>query len=172
MRTRNYDPAQGRFTAKDPLKPGQNTPAESSYVYIGNSPTNRYDPAGTCWWIPGSGDESCWTAELPGTEFIPLEPALDKIGSAFVDTCTSGADYAKANGRWGWTGCVDEFTGVGSARRGVDSFQHGDVADGTVQSANGSAPPTSTWTALSSAPTVWPPPAPTARTCAVSPVQT
>ncbi|WP_164991882.1 DUF6531 domain-containing protein [Streptomyces sp. N1] len=137
MRARVYDPAQGRFTAKDPLKPGQETPAESSYTYVGNSPTNRYDPAGTCWWIPGSGDESCWTAELPGTEFIPLEPALDKIGSSFAETCTAGSDYAKANGRWGWTGCVDEFTGIGSARRGVDSFQQGDATAGTVQCLGG-----------------------------------
>ncbi|WP_180268865.1 DUF6531 domain-containing protein [Streptomyces sp. Ru87] len=138
MRARTYDPAQGRFTAKDPLRPGQETPAESSYAYVGNSPTNRYDPAGTCWWIPGSGDESCWTAELPGSElFIPLSPAVEKIGSSFVDACTSGADYAKANGRTGWTGCIDEFTGIGSIRRGVDSFQQGGVATGTVQCLGG-----------------------------------
>lgn len=127
MRARNYDPVQGRFTGRDPHTPGQETPADSTYTYTENSPTNRYDPAGTCWWIPGSGDESCWTAKFPGTEKIP---SLDEV-------CKDGADYATANGRSGWSGCVDEFTGVGSMRRGVDSFQDGNIADGTAQCLGG-----------------------------------
>ncbi|WP_399932281.1 DUF6531 domain-containing protein [Streptomyces kanamyceticus] len=137
MRARNYDAARGRFTGRDPYTPGQETPADSPYTYTENSPTNRYDPAGTCWWIPGSGDESCWTAELPGTEWIPLSPALDKAGSSWQDACKSGSDYAKANGRTGWTGCIDEFTGVGPIRRGLDSYQQGDIADGTFQCLGG-----------------------------------
>jgi hypothetical protein len=59
------------------------------------------------------------------------------IGDGIVDSCTSGYDYAKANGRWGWTGCVDEFTGMGAMRRGVDPFQQGDVANGTFQCLGG-----------------------------------
>lgn len=137
LRSRNYAPDTGRFTSRDSYTPAQDTPAESSYAYVGNGPTHRYDPAGTCWWIPGSGDESCWTAEIPGTQFIPLEPAMNWIGDGIADSCSSGYDYAKANGRWGWTGCVDEFTGVGSMRRGADSFQQGDVANGTAQCLGG-----------------------------------
>lgn len=137
MRARTYDPAQGRFTGRDPYSPGQEQPADSSYTYTGNAPTHRYDPAGTCWWIPGSGDEGCWTAEIPGTEWIPLSPALDKIGSSWADSCKEGSKYAKANGRSGWSGCVDEFTGVGPIRRGVDSYQQGDYVDGTFQCLGG-----------------------------------
>ncbi|WP_406165459.1 RHS repeat-associated core domain-containing protein [Streptomyces sp. NBC_00996] len=133
LRARNYAPDTGRFTSRDSYTAGQDTPAESPYAYVGNGPTHRYDPAGTCWWIPGSGDGSCWTSEIPGTELIPFEPAMKWIGNSIVDTCTSGSDYAKANGRWGWTGCVDEFTGMGAARRGVDSFQQGDAVNGTFQ---------------------------------------
>lgn len=137
LRARNYTPDTGRFTSRDPHTAGEGAAYDASYNYVGNSPTNRYDPAGTCWWIPNSGDQSCWTAELPGTEWIPLSPAVEKIGNSFSDACENGSEYAKQNGRAGWTGCVDEFTGVGSARRGVDSFQQGDVVDGTTQCLGG-----------------------------------
>ncbi|MEV8021333.1 toxin glutamine deamidase domain-containing protein [Streptomyces sp. NPDC086554] len=137
MRARTYDPAQGRFTGRDPLTPGQEAPADSSYTYTGNGPTHRYDPAGTCWWIPGSGDKSCWTTDIPGTEWIPLSPVFDKIGDSWVDSCESGSNYAQSNGRSGWSGCIDEFTGVGPMRRGVTSYQHGDIADGTFQCLGG-----------------------------------
>ncbi|MFD3824093.1 toxin glutamine deamidase domain-containing protein [Streptomyces sp. NPDC058625] len=66
-----------------------------------------------------------------------MEPALDKIGSSFADACKSGSDYAKANGRWGWTGCVDEFTGMGGVQRGVDALQEGDVVTGAVECLGG-----------------------------------
>ncbi|MYY80838.1 MULTISPECIES: DUF6531 domain-containing protein [unclassified Streptomyces] len=137
MRARTYDPGQGRFTGRDPYTPGQQTPAESPYTYTENRPTYLYDPAGTCSWTSFGGDKSCWTKDIPGTEWIPLSPALDKIGDSVADTCEDGANYAKGNGRSGWSGCVDEFTGVGPIRRGVDSYQQGNIADGTAQCLGG-----------------------------------
>jgi RHS repeat-associated protein len=44
LRSRNYTPETGRFTSRDSYTPGQETPAESSYAYVGNGPTHRYDP--------------------------------------------------------------------------------------------------------------------------------
>ncbi|MBT2450453.1 RHS repeat protein [Streptomyces sp. ISL-43] len=137
LRARSYDPTTGRFTTRDPYTTGQESPAESPYAYVGNAPTSRFDPAGTCWWIPGSGKQSCWTTEIPGTSSIPLSTSMNWIVNSTIDSCTSGADYAKANGRTGWTGCIDEFTGVGSTRRGIDSFQQGDAVNGTAQCLGG-----------------------------------
>jgi RHS repeat-associated protein len=47
LRARNYTPDTGRFTSRDPYTAGQGSPYDASYNYVGNSPTNRYDPAGT-----------------------------------------------------------------------------------------------------------------------------
>ena len=46
MRARQYDPATGRFTQRDPVTPLIGTPAMSSYVYAGNQPTVTGDPSG------------------------------------------------------------------------------------------------------------------------------
>lgn len=127
MRARNYDPAQGRFTGRDPYKAGQESPAESAYTYTENRPTYLYDPAGTCSWNPFSDEKSCYTVEIPHTGWFP---GVD-------DACKKGGDYAEANGRSRWSGCVDEFTGVGSMRRGVDAYQQGDLVDGTFQCLGG-----------------------------------
>ncbi|MFF1378779.1 DUF6531 domain-containing protein [Streptomyces sp. NPDC058308] len=137
MRARTYTPDQGRFTGRDPYTPGQQTPAGSPYTYTENRPTYLYDPAGTCSWTSFGGDKSCWTKDIPGTEWIPLSPVIDKIGDSYQNTCQKGSDYAKANGRSGWSGCIDEYTGVGPIRRGVDSYQQGDIANGTMQCLGG-----------------------------------
>ncbi|MFG3001440.1 RHS repeat-associated core domain-containing protein [Streptomyces sp. NPDC048340] len=137
LRARSYDQTTGRFTSHDPYTAGQDSPTGSSYAYVGNAPTNRFDPAGTCWWIPGSGKESCWTAEIPGTSSIPLSASMKWITNSYMDSCKAGAEYAKENGRWGWTGCMDEFTGMGSVRRGIYSFQQGDTVDGVAQCLGG-----------------------------------
>ncbi|MFW6695845.1 DUF6531 domain-containing protein [Streptomyces sp. MAR4 CNX-425] len=132
LRARTYDPLTGQFTGTDPLTAPQRVPGESSYAYAGNAPTFKVDPAGTCWLIPGSGDEGCWTADIPGTDLIPLSPVIEGIGNALRDTCEQGAEYARENGRWGWTGCVAEFTGINDIRRGINAYGEGDYLNGTA----------------------------------------
>jgi RHS repeat-associated protein len=46
MRTRQYDPATGRFDALDPLENAVEAPNESSYLYAGGQPLVLRDPLG------------------------------------------------------------------------------------------------------------------------------
>ncbi|WP_159399830.1 DUF6531 domain-containing protein [Streptomyces alboflavus] len=137
LRARSYTPDTGRFTTRDPLTPDPEKPHTQPYAYADNAPNYLTDPTGQCSWNPFSNDKSCYTEKIPGSYLIPLSPAFDKIGSAWANMCKNGSDYAKANGRAGWTGCIDEFTGIGPIRRGVDSFRSGGIADGIVQCLGG-----------------------------------
>ncbi|GAA4691805.1 hypothetical protein GCM10023324_53400 [Streptomyces youssoufiensis] len=137
LRARQYDTTTGRFTSPDPLTPGQDRPYQSAYAYANNQPTHLTDPSGQCWWIPGSGDGSCWTSEIPGTDLIPLAPAIEAIGDSVVETCKNGASYAKSQGRWAWTGCVDEFTGMNSFRKSADCVNEGQYTRGLMWGLNG-----------------------------------
>ncbi|MEV8321289.1 RHS repeat-associated core domain-containing protein [Streptomyces sp. NPDC059900] len=137
LRARSYLPETGRFTSRDPLTPEPETPHTQAYAYANNAPAYLTDPSGQCWWIPNSGNKSCWTTNIPGTDFIPLSPALNKIGNAWQDSCKAGSSYAEANGRSGWSGCVDEFTGVGPMRRGVNYYEQGDAVNGTLECLGG-----------------------------------
>jgi RHS repeat-associated protein len=53
LRARYYDPALGRFLARDPL------PVGNRYAYVGNDPVNYSDPTGYCHIIP------CFDSPLP-----------------------------------------------------------------------------------------------------------
>jgi RHS repeat-associated protein len=46
LRARNYDAADGRFTATDPIAPALLDPYVSAYVYAGQQPTILADPSG------------------------------------------------------------------------------------------------------------------------------
>ncbi|MFD8352563.1 DUF6531 domain-containing protein [Streptomyces coelicoflavus] len=137
LRARNYDPDTGRFTSRDPLAADPTTPYQSAYNYANNAPTYLADPSGKCWWIPNSGSKSCWTTKIPGTDAIPLAPSIEAFGNSIVDACKSGAAYAETNGRWGWTGCVDEFTGVNSFRKSADCISAGAYGEGALWGLNG-----------------------------------
>lgn len=43
---RTYDPQLGRFTQRDPIQPGRDLPASSSYLYAEGRPTILIDPSG------------------------------------------------------------------------------------------------------------------------------
>ncbi|MEV8569074.1 DUF6531 domain-containing protein [Streptomyces sp. NPDC051322] len=107
MRARTYDPDQGRFTSPDPYNPSQEDPGESSYAYVGNGPTYRYDPAGTCWWIPNSNDGACFH-HSPGIDW----GAAAKLGAKHVGDMLSNAIITTAGIGAGYLG---RKTGVGSA---------------------------------------------------------
>ena len=57
---RVYDPATGRFGGVDPAAAPLNTPATSSYAYVGSKPTVYTDPSGavaeTCAGMGGNND--------------------------------------------------------------------------------------------------------------------
>ncbi|WNM29758.1 RHS repeat-associated core domain-containing protein [Streptomyces sp. Li-HN-5-11] len=137
LRARNYDPTTGRFTATDPIHLRQGEPYTSAYTYAGDQPTYAVDPSGRCWWIPNSGSKSCWTTKIPGTDLIPFASSMNAIGNSIADACKSGAAYAESNGRWGWTGCVDEFTGVNAFRKAADCFSAGNYGQATLWGLNG-----------------------------------
>ncbi|MFE9905744.1 RHS repeat-associated core domain-containing protein [Streptomyces achromogenes] len=137
LHARQYDTTTGRFTSTDPLTPDQTVPAQSAYAYANNQPTYLTDPSGQCWWIPGSGDESCWTAKIPGTDLLPFASSINAFSDSVVDTCKSGASYATEQGRWAWTGCVDEFTGVNAFRKSADCISTGQYGQGTLWGLNG-----------------------------------
>lgn len=137
LHARQLDTTTGRFTSTDPLTPGQGAPSQSAYAYANNQPTYLSDPSGQCWWISGSGNQSCWTAKIPGTDLIPLSPALNAIGNSIADTCKNGSSYAASQGRWAWTGCVDEFTGINSFRKSSDCISVGSYGQGALWGLNG-----------------------------------
>jgi RHS repeat-associated protein len=58
---RYYSSALGRFTSPDPYRANDGGPGDASdpaswnrYAYVSGDPTNRFDPAGTCWAITSS----------------------------------------------------------------------------------------------------------------------
>ncbi|MBK7923492.1 MAG: hypothetical protein IPJ95_07635 [Gemmatimonadetes bacterium] len=76
---RDYDPAVGRWTAKDPI--GLLPPDLALYAHVGSDPVNRIDPTGLSWFLPRDG-----------------EAALNYYRSVFCDPSASGLQRAAALG--------------------------------------------------------------------------
>ncbi len=67
LRARQYDPATGRFGARDPLPT-----AASAYTYVGNRPAVLVDPSGLAGEPPHEcGSPRCWLSRILGNDPEP-----------------------------------------------------------------------------------------------------
>lgn len=64
MRARMYDPVLGRFSATDPLRATNATPAVEAYDYAVQDPINKYDPSGMVQANLGSQGDNVYQAIL------------------------------------------------------------------------------------------------------------
>lgn len=97
LRTRQYDPEIGQFTATDPWPARLLDPAVSSYIYVGDRPTSDTDPSGM---VPLSaeGAKVLPTEQLPPhipfVNFIPYDdpsdPEISPTQEPDVEFCDNG----------------------------------------------------------------------------------
>jgi len=110
---RDYDPQVGRWISKDPiLFRGRQT---NLYVYVGNDPVNRIDPAGLKdrgWPLNGQitnhSSQTVWGYDYDYDEFVPVAPGSESSNAQDVD-------FVETNGQWRkigpWDFDVDEDGG-------------------------------------------------------------
>ena len=73
LRARDYDPATGRFTARDTVQPNADgTQGFNRYAYVANNPCSATDPSGHCleWVIGGILDNLLEAMILASVAFI------------------------------------------------------------------------------------------------------
>ena len=96
LRARQYDTANGRFTATDPLAPLMSRPYVSSYAYVDNLPTALIDPSGLGpIWPDKTGGKGCdgWRNELRClTNYIVEEELGWEPGCARSTRCLLGSE--------------------------------------------------------------------------------
>jgi RHS repeat-associated protein len=71
LRARQYDPADGRLLATDPLAPSATDPSISTYHYAKNRPAVLIDPSGmgSVWPEDDASDKTCASSRLSGKSF-------------------------------------------------------------------------------------------------------
>jgi RHS repeat-associated protein len=132
LRARQYDAANGRFLAKDPLPPILTAPYFSTYVYANDRPTVLIDPSGmgAVWANYNCGSFlslSCvhdWAADDPVNNVV--WPAVEAAAGGKV--CAEGAAAGAVAGPLGSTiGCVVGATAfLISAEQARHKIEHPD----------------------------------------------
>ena len=110
LNARYYNPVIGRFLSEDPAGPsvGSNVPGYNGYAYVGNSPVDRVDPAGTGWF-------SSFLTWLNGTS---------EQANQYVDPNMDPLEYVNAG--------VEFVVGVGAAGRTLTEMAESTGETGTV----------------------------------------
>src|SRR2546423_14198024 len=67
LRSRQYDPATGRFNRVDPASGPSVDSAQSSYLYAGDQPTVMVDPSGETFFPSNTGERMAYEAASPAT---------------------------------------------------------------------------------------------------------
>jgi RHS repeat-associated protein len=94
LRARQYDTADGRFTAIDPVPNEVTDPYVSAYLYVANRPTVEVDPSGQlAMKIPGSSPTASWHQQ------IAYWAQYDSFGVGFLSPVAAG--------EWGAVLCLD-----------------------------------------------------------------
>jgi RHS repeat-associated protein len=112
---RDYDPAAGRFTARDPSF-FRGSP-ENLYAYANDNPITQKDPTGlVCgaisgFIVAGGGIQVCRDNKLEGDWSVCVEGGLGVGGGPEVDILGEAADtghsiVAEATGKIGWAGAT------------------------------------------------------------------
>lgn len=92
MRARNYDPATGRFTQRDPLATVVGSPAVSPYSFADDRPTLGTDPTGQT--TSGStGVFSLAEQKVQGTETLTYAKIGETLGTVAKPLFTKAASY-------------------------------------------------------------------------------
>jgi hypothetical protein len=83
---RDYDPAIGRWTARDPIDfAGGDT---NLYGYVGNDPVNQVDPLGRAPWY----GNYCGPGNIPGNPIDAIDSACEEHDQCYTDAGLSAFD--------------------------------------------------------------------------------
>jgi RHS repeat-associated protein len=158
LRARQYDPAQGRFTAVDPLDAKTGDPYPAAYIYAGDQPTIATDPSGQC--ILGHNDDgTCRGSGLAdninqaklGAEAAVGDAVtglaglaahrndagyLGQAAAAIASDCLAGMASA-GGGANAIGGCIAQISGINDLINGLVAAFHGCVYWGAYQATGG-----------------------------------